>query len=243
MPRIRSVHPQLCEDETLVEVSARAERTFVRLWTELDDEGRGRDNPKLLKARLYPLHDDVTAKVVDDDLSELAQRGLIRRYEVDGERYLSTKPEAWSRWQSPRHPSPSKFPKPPEVNSRPTAERRNGSADGGKPPAGVEGSGEGVGEHAPPQAGGNHKAVFGALEDVFGEAQTRTTKSFYGKTARELVEAGATPEQVRERGAVLMAKRWPDSGPGALAKHWHKLDPNANGQRRKAGGIPVEAEA
>lgn len=142
MARIRSVHPDVCLDETLADASPRAERTFMRLWTHLDDEGRCIDNPKLIKAALYPLHDDMAAVDVDDDLTELASLGLIRRYQVAGRAVLCAKPEAWARYQKPRHPSPSKLPAPPDPDSEPptddgcpTAQRRNGSADSGHPPA------------------------------------------------------------------------------------------------------------
>lgn len=168
MARIRSVHPDICTDETLAEVSASAERTFVRLWTHLDDEGRARDNPKLIKAALYPLHDDMTADEVDADLNELARHGLVWRYEVDGVRLIAAKPASWGDRQKPRHPSPSKLGAPPEDyrppsgdppphgggsredsgntrsdRRRPTADRRNGSANGREPTALV---GDGVGE-------------------------------------------------------------------------------------------------
>lgn len=112
MPRIRSVHPELCIDETLATVSATAERTFVRLWPHLDDEGRTRANTRLLKAACYPLHDDVTTADVEADLEELASAGLVEIYTVAGEKYLSAKPESWRRWQKPRHFYPSKLPPP-----------------------------------------------------------------------------------------------------------------------------------
>jgi hypothetical protein len=112
MPRIRSVHPSICEDDTLAAVSASAERTFVRLWTHLDDEGRAIDSPKLWKARLYPLHDEITAELVDADLLELEAVGLVIRYQVDGKRYISAKPHAWSQWQHPQRATKSKLPAP-----------------------------------------------------------------------------------------------------------------------------------
>lgn len=114
MPRIRSVHPDICDDEVLAEVTAYAERTFIRLWTHLDDKGRGVDNPKLWKGKLYPLHDDVTSDRVERDLVELAACGLLIRYEVDGKRYLCAKADAWAKFQRPQHPTPSKLPPPPE---------------------------------------------------------------------------------------------------------------------------------
>lgn len=113
MPRIRSVHPDLCRDDVLAQASAEAERTFVRLWPHLDDDGRAVDDPRLIKADLYPLHDHVTADDVDRDLAELADLGLVIRYQVAGRRYLTAKPDAWPRYQKPRRPVPSKYPPPP----------------------------------------------------------------------------------------------------------------------------------
>jgi hypothetical protein len=117
MARIRSVHPDLCVDETLAGVSAGAERTFVRLWPHLDDDGRARDDARLLKAALYPLHDEITSVHVDADLDELAQAGLVLRYVVDGKRFLSAKPETWKRYQKPRHRYESNFPSPDDPSA------------------------------------------------------------------------------------------------------------------------------
>lgn len=115
MPRIRSVHPDICNDEVLAEVSAYAERTWVRLWTHLDDKGRGPDNPKLWAGLLYPLHDDVTPERVERDLAELEARGLILRYVADGKKWLCAKPSGWAKYQKPQHPTPSKIPPPEEL--------------------------------------------------------------------------------------------------------------------------------
>lgn len=125
MARIRSVHPELCTDETLAAVGANAERTFVRLWPHLDDEGRAVYNPKLIKAALYPLDDTVSAEDVARDIDELVQVGLLLRYEVDGKEYISAKPDSWARWQKPRWRYESKFPAPPSPDSgpRPTSVR------------------------------------------------------------------------------------------------------------------------
>lgn len=153
MPRIRSVHPDICDDETLAGVSACAERTFVRLWTHLDDKGRGVDNPKLWKGKLYPLHDEVDEFAVEMDLCELADKGLLIRYEVDGKRYLSAKPDGWAKYQKPQHPSPSKLPEPPE-SSRPRVSLMRPHEDSRKPHeascgSGVEGRGDGEGVKRP----------------------------------------------------------------------------------------------
>lgn len=150
MPRIRSVHPEICDDVALSAISANAERTYVRLWTHLDDEGRAEDRPKLLAARLYPEHDDMGPAEVERDLAELETAGLLIRYEAEGKRILTAKPSAWKKFQKPRHPTASKLPPMPETSAqptdgdgKPTEDVGSVTAESGKAPAGVVG-GEGV---------------------------------------------------------------------------------------------------
>lgn len=128
MPRIRSVHPELCEDEVLASLPASAERTFVRMWPHLDDEGRAEDRPKLWKARLYPVHDDMTVEAVALDVDSLVDAGLLIRYEVDGKHYLCAKPDAWKRWQRPQRPTKSKLPALGESSTHPPRVVREPSA-------------------------------------------------------------------------------------------------------------------
>lgn len=120
MARIRSIHPAINEDETLVNVSDSAERLFTRLWTYLDDEGRGKDNTRLIKAAIYPLHDHKTPDVIDRDLWELVDHGLLLRYEADGVNVIAAKPKAWANYQKPKHRTDSKLPGPPENYTPPT---------------------------------------------------------------------------------------------------------------------------
>lgn len=110
MARIRSVKPEICTSETMARLTAVEERTFCRLWTHLDDEGRAVDNPRLIKAAIYPLHDDMTADAVDAILDALAAEGLIVRYVVDGKRYLAV--PSWREHQRPQKSIPSKLPAP-----------------------------------------------------------------------------------------------------------------------------------
>lgn len=117
MPRIRSVHPDICHDDAVAGLSSYAFRTWVLLWTHLDDEGRGLDNAKLWAGLLYPLNDKMTSERVERDLAELEASNLLVRYEVDGRRYLSAKPESWKQRQRPQKPTPSKL--PPVPTTRP----------------------------------------------------------------------------------------------------------------------------
>lgn len=144
MARIRSVKPELCTSETMAEVSAVAERTFVRLWTHCDDEGRCKDNPKLLKAALFPLHDDVTTADVDAHLWELSDRGLIVRYSIAGDPYLHV--PSWHDHQKPQKRQTSKLPGPEGADEQAIqAESRSGTRllPEGYGPV-VEGSSRGV---------------------------------------------------------------------------------------------------
>lgn len=133
MARIRSIHPDACDSEKLSTLSDSAERTFFRLLTHADDEGRGEDRTKLLAAKLYPLHDDKDAGTVDADLDEIQRVGLLVRYRAGGKHYFAI--PTFMDWQKPRHPTASKLPPPedadPEDDDTSTADRDTVTADRG----------------------------------------------------------------------------------------------------------------
>ena len=108
MARIRSINPDACKSEKLAAVGAEAERCFWRLQTHCDDEGRAEDNPRLIWAALFPLHDGIDAGMVDGWLSELADAGLVTRYEAEGVRVVQV--ERWGDYQHPQRPRPSTLP-------------------------------------------------------------------------------------------------------------------------------------
>lgn len=114
MARIRSVHPDICLSEPMARLSASLERTFVRLWTHCDDYGRCVDNSLLIKAAIYPLHEDVTADKLDDELDDLKDAGLIFRYVVAGRRLIQVR--SWDEYQHPNRPKPSKLAPVPVVS-------------------------------------------------------------------------------------------------------------------------------
>lgn len=145
MARIRSVHPDICVSASMAELPANLERTFVRLWTHCDDEGRCIDEPRLIKAALYPLHDDITADMLDDELNELAEAGKVIRYVAEGKRVLTVRPDSWCEYQKPQRPTRSKLPGLPDSSASPHGDAKEGTtSDRGRLIAG-EGEGEGVG--------------------------------------------------------------------------------------------------
>lgn len=205
MARIRSVKPELCTSETMAAVSAVAERTFVRLWTHCDDEGRCKDNPKLLKAALFPLHDDVTAADLDDHLWELAEHGLIVRYEVAGALFLHV--PSWREHQKPQKRQESKLPTPESSDDLPVQVRSRSTTRPVPESYGpvVEGRGRGVvvGEV---EVGVADPVHIGGQLPVVAETPTLDAEQI---------------EQLTNRAVGLLANLRSLGGdnPGALARH------------------------
>lgn len=108
MARIRTIKPDAFKSDTLSQIPRGVRWTFAGLWTYFDDEGRGRDNLRLIKAELYPQDDHVSLDDIATDLKQLEQIGSVCRYSADGKDYLHA--PAWKEHQSinrksePKHP-------------------------------------------------------------------------------------------------------------------------------------------
>lgn len=128
---IRSIKADLCDDETLGECSRDARYLFVGLITRVDDHGRFRANPALLRSRIYPYDQDVTNADVARWVAELVKKGRIETYLVDGQQYLVL--TRWGKHQRIDNAAKSELPPPPE----PTLPQA--AANDGEPP--LEGKG------------------------------------------------------------------------------------------------------
>lgn len=151
MPRIRSVHPDICTDQGLVGLSGDAERLYVRLWTHLDDDGRCEDDLLLLKAALFPRHRHIGEDDIERWLVELVGNGQLIRYERNGKRLLTVKPDRWSQYQKPRRKVDSKLPAPTRADIVGTRSDNDGTCaaggvDGGETETKMEGESEGEAE-------------------------------------------------------------------------------------------------
>lgn len=89
-------------------------RLWAYLITYVDDFGRGRAEPDILKGFVFPRRKGVTEANISSALSDLACMGLIRLYEVDGDSYLCF--PNWQQHQNVRA-TKSKYPAPPEIDS------------------------------------------------------------------------------------------------------------------------------
>lgn len=116
MARIRSIKPTFFTSLTITQLPRDARLTFAGLWTYVDDEGRGIDDARLIKAALWPLDEDVTPAVVAAHLVAAERLGLVIRYAVAGRNYLAVR--NFREHQKISKPQASKFPPPPSDEHR-----------------------------------------------------------------------------------------------------------------------------
>ncbi|MCZ7413119.1 hypothetical protein [Streptomyces sp. WMMC897] len=146
MARIRTIKPEFFTSLTIADLPLSARLTFIGLWTHVDDGGRCVDEPRLVRAAVWPL-DDRTAAEVEDDLRALHDASLIHRYEHAGRRYLAV--TGWKEHQRIDKPRVSKIPSPEEGTPVPptpprgvtpepvTSEEAKFPEASGKPPGNV----------------------------------------------------------------------------------------------------------
>lgn len=78
MARIRTIKPDFFDDEDIAALSFPARLLFIGLWLEADREGRLKDRPVRLKARIMPFDNVDVAALLD----ELVKAEFIERYTV-----------------------------------------------------------------------------------------------------------------------------------------------------------------
>lgn len=107
MARARNIKPAFFMNDELAEIDPLGRLLFIGLWTIADREGRLEDRPARIKVETIP-YDNCD---VDELLNELAKRDFIRRYEVDGVRYIQV--TNFSKHQNPhRNERQSEIPAP-----------------------------------------------------------------------------------------------------------------------------------
>ena len=104
--RIRSIKPELLEDEIAVSLSDAAWRLWVSMWVLADDHGDLRAGDRYLAAQVW----QDTSHDASAPLLELIRTGLVLPYSVEGQRYVRI--AGWSKHQrvdnagKPRVPTP-----------------------------------------------------------------------------------------------------------------------------------------
>ena len=108
--RIRTIKPEFWRSEDIAALSIEDRLLFIGLWSYVEDNGVGRDEPQLIQCDLYPLDTFTEASLrTHGGLTRLSQQGLITRYEgPDGRRYLQI--NSWDKHQKINRPSKPRFP-------------------------------------------------------------------------------------------------------------------------------------
>ena len=108
--RIRTIKPECWRSEDIAALSIEDRLLFIGLWSYVEDNGVGRDEPQLIQCDLYPLDTFTEASVrTHGGLMRLSQQGLITRYEgPDGRKYLQV--NSWDKHQKINRPSKPRFP-------------------------------------------------------------------------------------------------------------------------------------
>lgn len=93
--RIRSIKPEIIEDERPASLSDSAWRLWVSMWLVADDHGNCRASVEYLRGKIWWAH--TTSPDVEALLRELAKAGSIVRYIVRGQQYAHV--ERWEKHQ------------------------------------------------------------------------------------------------------------------------------------------------
>lgn len=146
MPRIRSIKPEFWKSEAIAALTMQTRLTFVGLWSYVDDNGVGRDNAQLIAAEIYPLEPNPRATLahVNKSLDELAGKGRILRYTVDGKPYLWI--VNWDEHQKVNKPNNPRYPLPDAADEPLTCTNGDSPETSGDPPEspGIPSAGTGV---------------------------------------------------------------------------------------------------
>lgn len=110
--RIRSIVPKFWESKDVERLSWDTRLVFIGLWSYADDNGVGRDDPRLIAADLFPLADDPldTRARVSRGLQELCDGGQVMRYTVDGEPFFFI--VKWDTYQRVDRPAKERYKRP-----------------------------------------------------------------------------------------------------------------------------------
>lgn len=105
----RILKESVCTSDSIDGLSWFEEVLFYRLIVNCDDYGRFDGRPAIIKNRLFPLKDNLTAKTVSGAINKLANAGLVTLYVFEGKPYLYL--PTWNHHQSVRAKR-SKYPAP-----------------------------------------------------------------------------------------------------------------------------------
>lgn len=205
MARIRSLKPDMWQDEQLGTVTIEAQALFVGLITQADDEGRLKGGAARMRALIWPYKTALDTARVEEWLDELQSSDLLVRYENADRQYLAL--SGWSKHQRIDKPTPSEIPAPDDADSRVLGNPREGSQTLALDRKGKDRKGIGSSLRSDPVEpsgstpnGTGEAAVirelFAYWQQRCGHPQAKLTADRRGKVKARLRE-GYTAEQIR----------------------------------------------
>lgn len=97
MARKRMIDPSIWQSEDFSKLSTLAKLVFIGLFSNADDEGRGRAKAIYIKSIVFPYDEALRVTDIEKSLDEIAANMSITFYLHDGSEYYSL--ENWSKWQ------------------------------------------------------------------------------------------------------------------------------------------------
>ena len=123
MPRYRKLYVKTTESLDINDMPDDFTRLmWVLMPLGLCQEGRGIDNAAWIKSKLFPLRIDVTQEMISTAMDWYEQRGMVRRYQINGRPYFCVPTFRTYQGDTSRE-ADTNYPPPPEESaphSRPT---------------------------------------------------------------------------------------------------------------------------
>lgn len=138
MARRRMIDPSIWQSEAFAALCPVGRLLYIGMFSQADDEGRGRARAVYLKSIIFPYEESLETREVEEALAQVAARMNITLYETGGGSYYAF--PNWTDWQRVDKPQKSKIPPPPSQNSWNDSENdsENGSQNDSKNDSGLK---------------------------------------------------------------------------------------------------------
>lgn len=167
MARRRMIDPNIWQSEDFAYLSILARLIFIGLFSNADDEGKGRAKPVYVKSVIFPYDEDVRVADIEKALSEISSKMSVTLYSHNGNAYY--KMNNWKIWQRVDKPQKSKIPEPDDIPE--SVENYSGMIPESVEPKGKEGEEKGKeGEEKSAYEEGNRKGIdYQLVADMYNE--------------------------------------------------------------------------
>ncbi len=109
------IDPGIWQSQDFGKLSTLAKLVFIGLFSQADDDGRGRANPQYIKNTLFPYDEEMLKGDIERSLDEIAENMSILFYDCGGNEYYNL--TNWSVWQKVDRPQKSRLPAPEDDDS------------------------------------------------------------------------------------------------------------------------------